>query len=98
MTQNKKFGLIAFFSIALPLFFAYLNFYKSSLNNFEWGYDHADGISTAALVVAIIGSFIILKENSTSAVKNRIWRTVMILLLIVFSFYLFLGYLFNFGF
>ena len=97
-TQNKKFGLVVFFLIFLPLFLAYLNFYKASLTNFEWGYDHADGIGSAALVIAIVGCFIILKQNSQSATKNGPWRITALTLLIIFSVYLLLGYLFDFGF
>lgn len=98
MTQNRKFGLITLFGIFLPIFLAFLNYYKSNLKNFEWGYDHEHEISTAALIVAIIGCVIILIQNNASRKPNNLWRTTIATILIILSFYLFLGYSFNFGF
>jgi len=98
MTQNKKFGLITFFTILLPLALSFVNYYKSNIRNFEWGYDHRNDISTAGLIVAVIGCIIILGLNSKSNIGNNIWKTAMATLLIIFVLYLFLGISSNFGF
>lgn len=86
---NKRFFMVLVVFVVLPIVLAFLNYYYSGYDNFRWGYDNVNQISTGSLVMAIIACGYIIGMNHRTY-NSKAWYLIASIIGVFLLFYLYL--------
>jgi len=99
MTQNKKFGLIFILLVVLPVVSVCFINYSDDTGAINIETSTRNLLNVITLIISIIGNVVVIILNYKSNGSKIFWYIIPIILLILLSFFLLIGYaVINFGF